>query len=359
MKLAIFAYSRRGRDTALRARDCLACPEDEVRCFAPEQYAGGDFVPLQSPCARFTGPLFAWADTLVFVGAAGIAVRSIAPYIADKRTDPAVLCVDELGQFVIPLLSGHIGGANALALRLARGLGAVPVVTTATDVNGKFSVDAWAARQGLFISDMKAAKAVSAAILERTVPLCCRFPVEGPLPPGTERGDRGAVGVCISCRDEAPFQQTLLLVPPVLHLGLGCRRGTPEKAIRAAVEQALSQHGIHLRAVKCAASIDLKRDEPGLLSFCAAQNLPLSFYSAAELRALEGDFTPSERVLRITGVDNVCERAAMMGARRLIVRKTVCSGVTIAVAEEDWTARFPGSPAGTGMEKNGESHRTS
>lgn len=342
MKLAIFVYSRRGRDTALRARDCLAGPEDEARCFTPEQYAGGDFAPLRSPCARFTGPLFTWADALVFVGAAGIAVRSIAPYVRDKRTDPAVLCVDELGQFVIPLLSGHIGGANALALRLARGLGAVPVVTTATDVNGKFSVDTWAARQGLFIDDMKAAKAVSAAILERPVPLCSAFPVEGALPPGTQPGEHGDVGICISWRREAPFRQTLLLVPPVLHLGLGCRRGTSEEAIRAAVEQVFAQHGIHPRAVKCAASIDLKRDERGLVDLCAAQGWPLSFYSAGELGALEGDFTPSERVLRVTGVDNVCERAAMMGARRLLVRKTACNGVTVAVAEEDWTVRFPG-----------------
>lgn len=342
MKLAIFAYSRRGRETALRARDCLRAPGDECRCFAPERYAGGDFAPLGSPCAQATGALFAWADALVFVGAAGIAVRSIAPWVRDKRTDPAVVCVDELGRFAVPLLSGHIGGANALALRLAEGLGAVPVVTTATDVNGKFSVDAWAARQGLFIDDMKAAKAVSAAILEGPVPLCCDFPIEGPLPPGAERGDAGALGICISWRNRRPFGRTLLLVPPVIHLGIGCRRGTPEGAIRAAVEQVLAEHGIHPRAVRCAASIDLKKDEPGLLAFCESRGWPLAFYSAEELAAAEGEFTPSQRVLRITGVDNVCERSAMLGARRLVVAKTVCSGVTVAAAEEDWTARFPG-----------------
>ena len=289
----------------------------------------------------------------VFVGAAGIAVRSIAPWVRDKRTDPAVLCVDELGRFVVPLLSGHIGGANALALRLAEELGAVPVVTTATDVNGRFSVDAWAARQGLFLDSMKAAKAVSAAILEGPVPLCCDFPVEGELPPGVVRGDSGAVGVCVSWRRKAPFRETLLLVPPVLRLGLGCRRGIAAEAVRAAVEQVLDQHGIHPRAVKGAASIDLKRDEAGLLDCCAAQGWPLDFYSAGELAALEGDFTPSERVLRVTGVDNVCERAAAMGGGRLIVGKTVRGGVTVAVAEEGWTARFPGQAGSGGIKKAG------
>lgn len=341
MKLAIFAYSRRGRDAALRVRQALCAPGDTCRCFASEKYAGGEFEPIAAPCAQFTGPLFAWADAMVFVGAAGIAVRSIAPHVRDKRTDPAVLSMDELGRFVIPLLSGHIGGANGLALRLARALDATPVVTTATDLNGRFSVDAWAARQGVFITSMSAAKEVSAAILERTVPLCCDFPVAGALPPGTAAGDSGEVGICISWREKRPFGETLLLVPPVLHLGLGCRRDTPAEAVREAVDAVLAQHRIHPKAVKCAASIDLKRNEPGLLAYCEQQGWPIAFYSARQLAALEGDFTPSERVLRVTGVDNVCERAAMVGAQRLVVRKTARGGVTAALALEGWEARFP------------------
>lgn len=340
MKLAIFAYSRRGCETALRVKEALCTAQDECRCYAAEKYAGGVFETIISPCSRFTGPLFAWADALVFVGAAGIAVRSIAPYVRDKCTDPAVLSVDELGKFVIPLLSGHIGGANALALQLAEALGAVPVVTTATDINGRFSADAWAARRGLFVSDMHAAKEVSAAILERTVPLCCDFPIAGELPPGTEPGDSGEVGICISWRNKQPFGETLLLVPPVLHLGLGCRRGTPAETIKEAVDQVLAEHRIHPKAIQCAASIDLKQDEPGLLDCCAGQGWPVTFYSAEQLAALGGGFTPSERVLRVTGVDNVCERAARMGARRLVVRKTAHHGVTVALAEEGWEARF-------------------
>ncbi len=342
MRLVIFAYSRQGCETALRVKGALRAPADECRCYASEKYAGGEFEPILSPCSRFTGPLFAWADALVFVGAVGIAVRSIAPYVRDKRTDPAVLGVDELGKFVIPLLSGHIGGANALAEQLAGALGAIPVVTTATDINGRFSVDAWAARQGLAITNMHAAKEVSAAILERNVPLCCDFPIAGELPPGTEPGELGDVGICISWRKRKPFAETLLLVPPVLHLGLGCRRGAPVERIRQAVEQVMTGHKIHPKAVKCAASIDLKRDEEGLLAYCAERGWPVSFYSADQLAALEGDFTPSERVLRVTGVDNVCERAAMVGADRLVVRKTAHNGVTVALAEERWEARFPG-----------------
>lgn len=338
MNLAIFAFSRRGCETALGVREALSW--DQCRCCAPEKYAGEAFEVIAPPCSRFTGPVFAWADALVFVGAAGIAVRSVAPYVRDKRTDPAVLCVDELGKFVIPLLSGHIGGANALAEALAEKLGALPVVTTATDLHGKFSVDAWAAREGLAITSMGAAKAVSAAILEGPVPLCCDFPVSGPLPPGTVPGEEGEVGICISWRAREPFRRTLLLAPPVVHMGLGCRRGTPKERIAAAADRVLAEHRVHPKAVKCAASIDLKRDEEGLLAFCRERGWPLAFYSAGELSAVEGRFTASERVLRVTGVDNVCERAAMIGAERLIAGKTICEGVTAALAVERWTARF-------------------
>ena len=96
----------------------------------------------------------------------------------------------------------------------------------------------------------------------------------------------------------------------------------------------------HPKAVSRAASIDLKRDEPGLLELCRVRGWPLSFYSAGELAALTGEFAHSQRVLRVTGVDNVCERAAMMGAARLVVGKTAWEGVTAALAEVDWTARF-------------------
>lgn len=340
MKLAVFAFSRRGRDTARRCLAALAGPEDEYRAYASERWAGEGFSPIRPPLADFTAPVFAWADAMVFVGACGIAVRAIAPHVRDKRTDPAVLAVDELGQFVIPLLSGHIGGANRLAIRLAEALGATAVVTTATDVNRRFSVDEWSARQGLYIDDMAAAKAVSAAILEWPVPLWSDFPIAGDLPAGVEPGEGGPLGICISWRRKFPFDQTLLLVPPVLRLGIGCRRGTPAGAIAALVDQILAEHNVHPAAVETVATIDLKKDETGLLNFCRDRGWPLSCYGAEELAAVEGDFTPSDFVRSVTGVDNVCERAALLGAERLLVKKTARDGVTAALALNAWEVRF-------------------
>ncbi|MBO4885109.1 MAG: cobalamin biosynthesis protein, partial [Clostridia bacterium] len=132
-------------------------------------------------------------------------------------------------------------------------------------------------------------------------------------------------------------------VPRVLHLGLGCRRGTEEETIRAAVEGALAAAGVDPAAIRCAASIDLKKDEAGLLAFCEHKGWPVSFYTAEELKALPGEFTPSAFVAQVTGVDNVCERAAMRAAgegARLIVKKTSLDGVTVAAARQKWSVSF-------------------
>lgn len=338
MKAAVFAYSRRGCETARRVKEILG--EDQWRLYTMERLVTEDFAPIPKPSCPFYGECFSWAEAMVFVGSCGIAVREIAPHVRDKRTDPAVLCVDELGRFVIPLLSGHIGGANALALRLAEELKAVPVITTATDINGKFSVDAWAARNGYAIGSMKAAKAVSAAILEGNVPLKSDFPIVTALPAGVAEGSSADVGIYLTCRTAEPFAVTLRLIPKMLHLGIGCRKGTPASAIAGAVSRVLEEQGFDCRAVKCVASIDLKAEEQGLLDFCRDHHWPVSFYTAQELAAVEGDFTASSFVRSVTGVDNVCERAALAGAETLLVRKTARDGVTIAVAAEHWEVRF-------------------
>lgn len=339
MKLAVFAFTRRGCDLAEKVAHLF--PEaEEVRLYTMEKFNLSGFLPIRSPLPAFVGPVFSWADVLIFVGACGIAVRAIAPWVKDKKEDPAVLVADEGGQFVISLLSGHIGSANRLAKELAGKLGAAPVVTTATDVNGRFSVDEWAAKQGFAILDFRLAKAVSAAILEADIPLCADAPIAASLPTGVTLGDRGALGIYIGYRRAAPFTETLTLVPKCLHLGIGCRRGTSREAIEGAVLGVLEEHGFRREAVKTVSSIDLKASEPGLLAFCKAWNLPVSFFSAGQLQEVPGKFSSSPFVKKTTGVDNICERSAMVGASKIIVPKTARDGVTVALAEESWEVVF-------------------
>ncbi|MBR2742517.1 MAG: cobalt-precorrin 5A hydrolase [Clostridia bacterium] len=339
MKISMFAYTNSGRGLIERMKAFFE--GDEVKMYVPKRLSADGFFVIPDASAPLYEALFNQSDALIFAGSCGIAIRCIAPYIRDKRTDPAVLAIDEAGRFVIPLLSGHIGGANALAERIAARSGAAAVITTATDVRGRFSPDAWAAKNGLIIDDTDAAKAVSAAILERDVPLLCELPVTGGLPAGVYEGESGDVGILIGFTTHgAPFEKTLRLIPKILRVGIGCKRGTGAERIRAAVSDVFTREGLDLRAVKCFATIDMKADEPGLKDYCCAEKKPLEVYSAEELRAVSGEFEPSDFVKSITGVDNVCERAAMAGAHRLIVKKTARDGVTVAVAAQYTEVRF-------------------
>lgn len=338
MNIAVFAFSRRGCSTARNILPCLH--SGSIRLFSAERLKQEDFSPIPQPADTFYKEIFHWANAMIFVCACGIAVRHIAPHIHSKQTDPAVVCVDELGQFAIPLLSGHIGGANTLARQIAASLGATAVITTATDINGRFSADAWAAEHNLVIDSLQDAKAVSAAILERDVPLYCDFPIATAYPPGLTAGSSGSLGICISYRRIRPFSRTLRLIPRILHLGIGCRRGIDSSVIRQAVRQVLDLHSLDPRAVCCAASIDLKVQEDGLVQYAAETALPLRFYSSRELAQVPGEFTSSSFVREIAGVDNVCERAAMADAHRLIVKKTAVNGVTVAVAAKYWEVHF-------------------
>ena len=335
MSAVIFAFTERGKVTARRVAECLGpC---ELR--APARLADDGFEAYPGSLPDFTGTVFG-RDALIFVGAAGIAVRAIAPHVASKKSDPAVLCLDEAGTFVIPLLSGHIGGANRLARLLAGALHATPVITTATDVNGRFSVDTWATEHGMVITSMPLAKRVSAEILTGDVPFYTDAPRPDALANGLVWADSGKLGVCASIHDLKPFDETLLLVPRALRLGLGCRRGTPSEAIERAVSKVFAENNLRVEAIAEAASIDVKSDEPGLIACCKAHGWPIRFYSADELNAVPGAFTPSAFVRSTVGVDNVCERAAAASGGRLIVPKTAMDGVTVAVAELKWRVDF-------------------
>lgn len=336
MKLAVFAFTAKG---CLLARSCReALHADETRMVTMEKFGFPDFEAYRPPLSRCMQPYFCWADAIVFVGSTGMAVRAIAPWVRDKKQDPAVLVLDEGGHYLISLLSGHIGGANGLTRALAKKIGAQPIITTATDVEGKFSVDTWATEQGLHIGDFGLCKAVSAAILEGEIPICGGYARFDRLPTGLVEKTGGPLGIYVGIHDRHPYDRTLILTPRVLTLGLGCRRDTPKEAIEEAVKTVLKENGLRIEAVARAASIDLKANERGLLSYCTEHGFPVEFFTARELQKASGEFTPSKFVQSVTGVDNVCERAAVMYGGKLIVHKTAHNGVTVAVAEDNPTS---------------------
>lgn len=323
MRVELIAFTARGNALAERLAEALTragCPAACTR----------EGLRVEAWAAR----AFGRSEALVFVGAAGIAVRAIAPCLGHKSTDPAVVVVDECGQFVIPILSGHLGGANDLAREIATLIGAVPVITTATDVNGVFAVDQWARRQGLMVCNPEQILSVSSRLLAgETVGFFSDWPIDGELPHELYPVSREEAQVVLDLH--RPEGNALWLCPKGVRVGMGCRRGTPAAALRTLLEDVLTQEGISEKAVCALCTIDLKKDEPGLQELARERNVPLLTYSAQELAQVPGNFTPSPFVEQITGVDNVCERAALASGGTLLRKKTAKDGVTVALAMEE------------------------
>lgn len=285
---------------------------------------------------------FSSDDALVFVGSCAIAVRAIATHVRSKMNDPAVIVLDERGTYVIPLLSGHVGGANALAIKVANSIEAIPVITTATDINGVFAIDSWAKREGIGISNPDRIKWVSARLLAGgTVRVKSRFPVTGDLPSGLTIAD-DAYDVIITHRTRCRAE-SLRLIPPVITLGIGSRKHVGAEDIERAFVLMLKKAGCDPLSVHQVCSIDMKADEPGILEFCHRHKLPFHTFPAQELMGVRGSFTASEFVASVTGVDNVCERSAVLGSGeggRLLAGKDANNGITMALSIQPFTVRF-------------------
>lgn len=290
---------------------------------------------------NWTAEGFQNREDLVFIGAVGIAVRAIAPHVRSKVTDPAVVAVDESGTFAVPVLSGHLGGANDLARHIAAVCGAIPVVTTATDCRGVFAVDEWTKRQNCTIMNPERIKVVSGKLLAGQTLVCCSdFPVEGEPPKGVKLAQNGPCDIRLSMTP-GEKADALWAVPRIGVLGVGCRKGTPQERIEALFQALLSSTGIPTQAIIKVCSLDLKAQEPGLLAFCAAHGWPLETFSAQELNQVQGEFSGSAFVEQTVGVDNVCERSAVLGSGgKLLCKKIAGNGVTMALALTDYTPNW-------------------
>ena len=328
--IGIIAFTKAGCALAKKLADGLGLGSGSV-C-GPARGADELGIEAYGSLDVWTQAHFATDDALIFVGASGIAVRAIAPHVRDKFSDPAVVSVDEVGRFVVPLLSGHVGGANELAREVAAITGGQAAVSTATDVNGLFAVDEWAARHGFAILERSIAKEISAALLDgRPVGFKSDFELDE-KPSGVTEG-AADIGFVVSLDDSAmPFPRTLHLVPRVATVGVGCRKGTDPSALEQAVADALAEANVSAKAVTAIASIDVKKDELAILELASKMGWSPVFYTADELAAVPGEFSSSDFVKRTVGVDNVCERAACASGGELVLGKQAGGGITVAIA---------------------------
>lgn len=331
MRFAVISLTAKGSKIAPEIVSALNEKHDAMHyCFHKYPVENGViFEDLQ----LLVNELFYVCDGLIFVSAAGIAVRKIAPLLRSKLTDPAVVAIDEGGRFAVSLLSGHIGGANVLTEYIAEKTGAMPVITTATDTGGKFSPDSFAAANNLNICDMNAAKEIAAAVLNgKKIGISSDFPYNN-LPSDFTADCNAEYGICISeTKDKKPFLHTLNLVPKSISVGLGCKKNTDCEMFESFVFDNLKLNNINITQVRFAATIDIKKNEAAILRFCRKYSIRLKFYTAEQLMSAKGEFNASEFVQKTTGADNVCERSAAMEGGKIIVPKYSESGMTFAAA---------------------------
>lgn len=287
----------------------------------------------------------------VFITAAGIAVRAVAPLLRGKDRDPAVVAVDQRGRYAVSLVSGHLGGANDLARAVAAVTAGQAVVTTATDTEDLPSLDTMAQERGLGIANLSAVKDANIALLSGAV-LQVFDPddwlgLRDPRSPGLPDWSRhfapiaslgqwrsGAPGVVVTHTAITPQPGMLVLNPPCLAVGVGCRRGVSQQDIQEHLRAVFQENGLALGSILGLGSIVAKNDEEGLLAAAADFGVGLFFYESEELSAVDAP-NPSQRVIERMGVPSVCEAAAMLlaGAKTLLVQKTKSDRVTVAVAQ--------------------------
>ncbi len=338
MKLGIISFTENGRRLSEHIAKALH-----------EQEQTGD--ALYAEISSGEMPVGEWAkiqmkekNALLFIGACGIAVRAVAPYLTDKLHDSPVLVMDERGKYVIPILAGHVGGANEIARYLGEITGAEPVITTATDINHKFAVDLFAKENDLCIINKEGIAKVSSKVLageEITVS----------VEPGYESGlkwessldgirqisypPKEYADIVITTKPDE-FDAALILQPKEYVIGLGCKKGKSAEEIDFFLMGKLSECGVSISQVLALASISVKNDEQGIIRWCRKENIPFLTYTAKELHAVEGDFVQSSFVQEQVGVDNVCERAAIRacgGNGQLICAKCAENGMTFALAK--------------------------
>ena len=410
MKVSIISFTLKGIELSLKIKKAFSGETEEELCLytkcshaekrlterklTEKNLVESGLSYVEQPLTEWTGEQMKKRRSLLFIGACGIAVRAIAPFLTDKLNDVPVLVMDEQGRFVIPVLAGHVGGANELAVSLAERMGSTPVITTATDLNHCFAVDLFARRNALHIVNKDGIAKVSSRILAgeevtmaveeghlqegeagstggRKVPRECNVPEGIRIVPCSAESTEDAPAVSAESTTDAPVAFTessaeipditeapvdvlvapasygkgrlLTLRPKEYVIGIGCKRGKAAEQIDHFVNRALKESGISMEQVAAFASIDRKKDEEGILWMSSHYGIPFVTYSAEELQQVEGTFHASEFVKSQVGVDNVCERAALRFSGPdgiLITGKQAEDGITAAIVKRRWSVSF-------------------
>lgn len=324
MKLAIITVTEKGVTKGLNIKKFFQCD-----VFTIEKFMREGTLLIEGRLQEFFGKLMENGkyNTFLFITAAGIAVRTIAPFIKSKDKDPAVLSMDEESNFIISLLSGHLGGANNGAEILGKITGAVPVISTASDVSGKIAVDTIAMKIGGKIESLESAKKVTSLIVAgKNVEIKIPENINSENPEGI---------IVISNRKNIEISK---IIPQNIIIGIGCKKEKENENIILAVKDILEKYNLCEESIKLFATVDLKKDETGIIETAKFFERKLIIISRDEIREIENNFEQSEFVKKTIGVGAVSAPAAFIAGNKkgkFLAEKLKYNGITISVFEEE------------------------
>jgi len=365
-RFALYAITKHGlqiaKDLYPKLDDCDLWISERFSGEAPEHS-----LSLKLPIGPRLEPIFFNYDCHIFIISVGAVVRLIAPLIKDKKIDPAVICIDDGGQFAISLLSGHVGRGNEFTHLIARLTSAQPVVTTASDVRGTLTIDILGRDLGWQLEDMhhNVTRGCAAVVNECKVLIAQEtgeadfWPIDKPLPPSVDYtlrlpnqvGDYEMILMVtdrhLSSIDPAIYEHGLIYRPRSLILGIGCDRNTPKELLARGIAKILAEHNLSSKCIAGLATIDAKADESGLIELCQENNWPLTTYSAATLDQVTGIKNPSLTVKKYMGTQTVAEGAAILATdgEPLLVSKQKYSeskdgkNMTLAICRKSFRPR--------------------
>ncbi|AYA40817.1 cobalt-precorrin 5A hydrolase [Xenorhabdus nematophila] len=338
---ALFCLTAGGIALAQRLRACL-----EMACFTSPELAEIGFTAFDGTFANTVRKAFLQYEALIMIGATGIAIRVIAPLLRDKMADPAVVVLDEKGQFAISLLSGHMGGANELAQQIADILDSQAVITTATDVNQLAALDVLSQQVDGEIENFRAStKTVNQMLVNGQrvgiwwhPALRCekaRYDTRGfiPVDDFNHLPELDAL-VYVSYEREALKLAipVFKLVPRRVVAGIGCRRGVETERVAQLLERHLAEYRLDPLALKAIGSVELKKAEPALIQLAQKRQIPFQIFSVNQLAQCEQAFPSSDFVRKTVGIGCVSQPVAWLMSQGHLVGHTLREqGVTITL----------------------------
>lgn len=334
MKIACLSFSDKGYEIGENIKRLSKLGKYDIHHYPNSQAVGGIKKLLKGIWYEYEG--------FIFISATGIAVRMISTFIEHKTKDPAVIVIDDLGKFAISLLSGHIGGANEIAQWIGEKIGAIPVITTASDNRGIDSIDIYAKRNNYYIENINSVtKLTSMMVNGKRVGL---YTEEAALikygnlmfVQSLESIDISIEGLIIVTSKikmpdlSVPFT---LLRPRNINIGVGCRKGIGTYKIVDAIEKSLNELNLSTQSIKAIGTIEIKKDEEGIIEAAKHFNCPLRIFTIKEIEKVEDKFQKSQFVKDTIGVHSVAEPSAYLLGGELIKEKTKYNGITIAISK--------------------------